>query len=147
MIGWLGVAYPWVKAAHVIFVIFWMSGLFMLPRFLVYHQEAAIGSAEAATWAERERRLIAIILKPSTIAVWALGLALAVNIGATSETWFHLKFGLVILLTLYQEWMMRYATGLALGRHSASGRTLRLLNEIPSLATIAIVVLVIVRPF
>ena len=44
--GWLGLAYPWVKAAHVTFVIFWMAGLFLLPRFYVYHQEAPIGSPE-----------------------------------------------------------------------------------------------------
>ena len=72
LIGWLGAAYPWVKAVHLIFVIFWMAGLFMLPRFLVYHQEAAIGSPEAALWVTREARLAAIILNPSMIVVWAL---------------------------------------------------------------------------
>ena len=53
MAGFLGAAYPWVKAAHLIFVIFWMAGLFMLPRYLVYHQESGPGSPEAALWADR----------------------------------------------------------------------------------------------
>ena len=76
----------WVKAAHLIFVIFWMAGLFMLPRYLVYHQEAlAAGRAdEAALWVEREAKLRQIILTPSMIIVWVLGLALA-TIGQSLE--------------------------------------------------------------
>ena len=147
LIGWLGAAYPWVKAVHAVFVIFWMAGLFMLPRFLVYHQEAAIGSPEAALWVTREARLVSIILNPSMVVVWALGLALVVNIGAASETWFRIKFIAVVGLTVYQMWMMRYAQRLAAGEARASGRTLRLMNEIPSLATIVIVLMVIAKPF
>ena len=147
LIGWLGAAYPWVKAVHLIFVIFWMAGLFMLPRFLVYHQEAAIGSPEAALWVTREARLAAIILNPSMIVVWALGLALVVNIGAAGDWWFRIKFLAVVGLTIYQMWMIAYARRLATGERRASGRTLRLMNEIPSLATIVIVLMVIVKPF
>ena len=63
----LAVAYLWIVAAHVIFVIFWMAGLFMLPRYLVYHQEAlAAGrSDEAALWVEREGKIRSIILTPA----------------------------------------------------------------------------------
>ena len=61
LVGWLGVAYPWVKAAHVTFVIFWMAGLFLLPRFYVYHQDAAVGSPEDRAWIERESRVRSII--------------------------------------------------------------------------------------
>ena len=78
MIGMLGNAYLWVKAAHVIFVVFWMAGLFMLPRYLVYHQEAlasgGIASPEAALWIDRERKIRTIILTPSMTVVWILGL-------------------------------------------------------------------------
>jgi len=145
--GWLGEAYPWVKAFHVVFVIYWMAGLFMLPRFLVYHQEAVAGSAEDRSWAVREMRLERIILKPAMLVVWTLGLILVINIGAGGSTWFHAKFAIVVGLTIYQWWMLRYAHGLAAGRRTVSGRTLRLLNEIPSLTTLAIVILVIVQPF
>lgn len=145
--GWLGATYPWVKAAHLVFVIFWMAGLFMLPRFLVYHQETLPGSPEEKIWANREERLIAIIMNPAMVAVWALGLALIVNIGASGEWWFRLKFLMVVGLTVYQSWMVRYARALAAGQRTSSGRTLRLLNEVPGLATIVIVILVIVRPF
>jgi putative membrane protein len=64
--GWLGPAHYWVVAAHVTFVIFWMAGLFLLPRLYVYHQEAAVGSPEDRAWIEREARVRSIILNPST---------------------------------------------------------------------------------
>ena len=147
MTGWLGAAYPWVKAVHVVFVVFWMAGLFMLPRFLVYHQEAVPGSPEAQSWVSRESRLIAIILNPAMVAVWALGLALVVNIGAAGENWFRVKFFAVVGLTVFQLWMIGYARRLATGTGHVSGRTLRLMNEIPGIAAIVIIIMVIVRPF
>ena len=75
--GWLGLAYPWVKAAHVTFVIFWMAGLFLLPRLYVYHQETTVGSPEDRAWIEREARVRSIILTPAMLAVWILGLIAA----------------------------------------------------------------------
>lgn len=139
--------YPWLKTAHVVFVIFWMAGLFMFPRFLVYHQEAESGSAEAARWVDREAKLRRIILTPSLVAVWLLGLGLAQTIGAWAQPWFHAKLALVLLLSAYHGWMLGYARKLAGGQHSLSGRALRLINEVPGLATILIVLLVIVKPF
>lgn len=152
MIGWLGGAYDWVKAAHVIFVVFWMAGLFMLPRYLVYHQEAlAAGRAEeAALWVEREGKLRRIILTPAMIIVWLLGIALALNIGiadgAPGLGWLHAKIALVVLLSGYHGWAVGYAKTLARGRPALSGKRLRLLNEVPAFAVIAIVILVIVKP-
>jgi protoporphyrinogen IX oxidase len=139
--------YLWIKAAHVIFVIFWMAGLFMLPRFLVYHQEAAPDSPENALWIERERRLIRIILNPAMIIVWILGLVLAVKSGAFVQAWFSLKLLLVVALSGYHGWMSAYAKKLARGERSLSGKALRLANEIPGLAAAVIVILVIVKPF
>ena len=119
----------------------------MLPRFLVYHQEAEPGSVDEKLWANREARLISIIMNPAMVAVWALGLTLVINIGASAEGWFRGKFLVVIALTVFHMWMVNYSRKLACGQRTASGRTLRLLNEIPSIATIAIVILVIVKPF
>jgi len=151
VIGFLGTAYPWVKAAHVVFVIFWMAGLFMLPRYLVYHQEAEPGSAEAARWVEREHKLRSIILTPSLVVVWVLGLALGANIGlfSTGEGlgWLHAKFALVVLLSGYHGYIATYSKRLARGERRLTGKQLRLLNEVPGLMAALIVILVIVRPF
>ena len=143
--GWLGDAYPWVKAVHVIFVIFWMAGLFMLPRFLVYWSPVSPDASESALWAERCHRLRRIILNPAEIAVWVLGLALAFHLGF--EGWLWAKLLLVVLLTGYSHWAVILSKQFARGERPVSERALRLANEIPSLATIAIVLLVVVKPF
>jgi protoporphyrinogen IX oxidase len=143
----LTVTYAWIKAAHVIFVIFWIAGLFMLPRYYVYHQEAAPGSAEEQKWIERERKLRSIIITPAMILVWVLGLTLAWITGAWTEGWLHAKLLLVIGLSGYHGYMVGYGRKLAKGLRPVSGKALRIMNEIPGIATVIIVILVIVRPF
>lgn len=143
----LAMTYLWLKAGHIIFVIFWMAGLFMLPRFFVYHQESAPESPENAVWIDREAKLMRIIMWPSLVVVWVLGLALAVSIGAFGQGWFHAKLAVVLALTGYHFWLAGYAAALARGERRLSGRRLRMLNEVPGLAAALIVVLVIVKPF
>lgn len=143
----LAMTYLWLKAGHVIFVIFWMAGLFMLPRYLVYHQECPPGSPEEAVWIDRTRKLTKIILMPSIAVVWLLGLLLAWSQGYFGEAWFHAKLALVFVLSAYHGWMVGYAKKLANGERSLTGKQLRLANEVPGLLAALIVVLVIVRPF
>lgn len=143
----LAVLYFWLKSAHLIFVIFWMAGLFMLPRFFVYHQESPAGSEEEARWVDRERRLLRIILNPSMVIVWVLGLLLAWHISAFSEGWFHAKLLAVIGLSAYHGWMAAYAKKLARGERAMAGKSLRILNEVPGIAAAIIVILVVAKPF
>lgn len=147
MLQAIAMTYLWLKAGHVIFVIFWMAGLFMLPRYFVYHQEAPVGSPENAVWIDRERKLLKIILWPALVVVWVLGLALAISTDAFVHGWFHAKLAFVLGLSAYHVWLAGYAGALARGERRLSGRRLRLLNEIPGIAAAFIVVLVIVRPF
>ncbi|HEV2079148.1 MAG TPA: CopD family protein [Allosphingosinicella sp.] len=143
----LQLSYAWIKAAHVIFVIFWIAGLFMLPRYYVYHQESPAGSAEEKKWLERERKLRNIIITPAMILVWVLGLTLAFVVDAWSQGWFYAKLAMVLALSGYHGWMIGYGKKLAKGQRPASGKTLRIMNEVPGIATAIIVILVIVRPF
>ncbi|MEA1083464.1 CopD family protein [Sphingomonas sp. CD22] len=142
-------AYLWIVAAHVIFVIFWMAGLFMLPRYLVYHQEALVAGRadEAALWVERESKLRAIILTPAMIVVWVLGLTLATVGHHWAEGWLHAKLLFVLVLSGYHGWAVGYAKTLARGVMKLDGRRLRMINEVPALAAVVIVVLVFVKPF
>jgi len=139
--------YFWLKAAHIIFVIFWMAGLFMLPRYFIYHQECPADSPQNAVWIDRERKLLKIILTPSLVVVWIVGLLLAWHTGAFSQGWFHAKFALVLLLSGFHGWLASYAKQLARGERRVTGRTLRMLNEIPGVAAAVIVILVVIRPF
>ena len=143
----LAMTYLWLKAGHLIFVIFWMAGLFMLPRFFIYHQEAAPGSPENALWIDRESKLLRIIMWPSLVVVWLLGLVLAVSIGAFGQGWFHAKLALVLGLSAYHVWLASYAAALARGMRKLSGRQLRMINEVPGVVAALIVILVIVKPF
>ena len=150
MTGFLGNAYLWVKAFHIVFVIFWMAGLFLLPRYLVHHQEA-LGTPQAADWVKREAMLRRMILTPSMIIVWLLGLTLAANVGLFDGQpglgWLHSKLLLVVLLSGYHGWAVGYAKKLARGQAGVSNKALRMMNEIPALAAALIVILVIVKPF
>lgn len=147
MTDMIAVLYYWLKSAHLIFVIFWMAGLFMLPRFFVYHQESIEGSEESALWVDREARLIKIILNPAMMVVWLVGLMLAWHIGAFYEGWFYAKLLFVLGLSAYHGWMIGYAKKLARGERTMTGKQLRLFNEVPGIAAAVIVILVVAKPF
>jgi len=147
MLTVLAMTYYWLKAGHITFVIFWMAGLFMLPRYFVYHQECEPGSPENAVWIDRESKLLKIILWPSMIVIWVLGLLLAITTGAFNQYWFHAKLALVLALSGYHVWLAGYARDLARGERKLTGRRLRMLNEVPGIAAALIVVLVVIRPF
>jgi protoporphyrinogen IX oxidase len=146
-VGFLGAAYLWVKAAHVTFVIFWIAGLFIVPRYYIHHQATTPGSAEDRAWIEREDRARTIILMPAMLISWTLGLLLAVHLGAFDQPWLMAKLGLVLLLSAYQGWIMSYGRKLAAGRRELEDKRLRMMNEVPGIMTALIVVMVIVRPF
>lgn len=143
----LTVTYAWIKAAHIIFVIFWIAGLFMLPRFYVYHQEALPGSEEEKQWIERERKLRTIIITPAMAMVWILGLTLVWITEAWTQGWLHAKLLIVVGLSGYHGYMVGYGKKLAQGLRPVGGKALRIMNEVPGIATVIIVILVVVRPF
>ena len=143
----LAMTYLWLKAGHIIFVIFWMAGLFMLPRYFVYHQEAPEDSPENVVWIDRERKLLRIILWPSLVMTWIFGLALGWTGGLFGQAWFHAKLGLVLILSAYHFWLAGYAEALKRGARRLSGKRLRMINEVPGIAAAFIVILVVLRPF
>jgi putative membrane protein len=145
--GFLGASYLWVKAAHVTFVIFWIAGLFIVPRYFVHHQATTPGSAEDRAWIEREDKARTVILMPAMALVWVLGLMLAVHLNVWGQYWFSAKLLLVVILSGYNGWIGSYARKLAKGHREVDDRKLRLINELPGILTALIVVLVIVRPF
>jgi protoporphyrinogen IX oxidase len=139
--------YPWLKAGHVIFMVFWMAGLFMLPRQMLYCASAPAGSAEEAVWVERMGKLRAIILTPSIVLVWLLGLALATAIGAWDDGWLHAKLALVVALSGFHGYLAAQSDRMARGLRPLTERQLRMWGELPAILLILIVVLVVVKPF
>jgi len=147
MIGFLGGAYFYVKAVHIIFVIFWMAGMFMLPRYLSYHTECEVGSDEDSRWIERERRLMRIIINPAMTITWILGIMLVLNIGLAAGGWLHAKLLLVFLLSGFHGALSKYRKEFERGERKRSAKFYRMINEVPALFIIVIVLLVVPKPF
>lgn len=147
MIGFLGGAYLWVKAAHIIFVIFWMAGMFMLPRYFAYHSECEAGSAEDAKWIEREHRLMRIIINPAMTITWILGVMLVVNIGLAAGGWLHVKLLLVFILSGFHGSLSKYRKDFARGERKRDEKFYRRINEVPALFIIVIVLLAVPKAF
>lgn len=142
-----GEGYLWIKALHVIAIISWMAGLLYLPRLFVYHTEVAPGSETSEKFKVMERRLLKAIMTPAAIVAWGLGLWLAISGGLFQDGWFHVKLTLVILMTISHYMMTRWKNDFAAGRNTKSQKFYRIMNEVPTLLMVAIVVLVIVKPF
>lgn len=139
--------YEWIKALHVIAVISWMSGMLYLPRLFVYHCEAEIGSGQSETFKVMERRLLKIIINPAMIVTWLAGLWLVWAGGWEKAGWLHTKFALVIVMSALHGFLAGRTRDFAADRNTRSQRFYRILNEVPALLMIAIVILVIVKPF
>ncbi len=147
MSGFLGEAYLWIKALHIIAVIAWMAGMLYLPRLYVYHCAADAGSPQSETFKVMERRLLRAIINPAMIAAWIFGILLVVHLDLWAEGWMHGKFALLIAMQLvhaaYSRWRRHFAADA--NRHGAG--FYRIMNEVPTVLLIAIVVLAVVRPF
>ena len=139
--------YPWMKAFHIIAVIAWMAGMLYLPRLFVYHCETKPGTAEYERFKVMERKLMRVIINPSMIATWALGLALAFGLGVWSEGWFHLKFALVVVLSGIHGMLSRWRRDFEHARNTKTQRFYRIVNEVPAVLMIGIVILVVFKPF
>ena len=136
----------WFKAFHIVFVVTWFAGLFYLPRLFVYHAE----SHDAAMRAQlkiMERRLMMITHVGGALAI-AFGIATLAQVpGYLQQDWLHAKLTLVVCLIAYHVYCVRLKNAFAEDRIMHSPRWLRLFNEAPALLLIAIVILVVVKPW
>ncbi len=136
----------WVKAWHVIFMVTWFAGLFYLPRLFVYHASTT-DSPGVARFIVMERRLFAIMTIGAVMTV-AFGLWLLMLSPALLDTgWMRAKLALVALLAAFHVWLWRLMRDFAAGRNAHSERWYRAINEVPSFALIAIVLLAVAKPF
>jgi putative membrane protein len=137
----------WIKAFHVIAVIAWMAGMLYLPRLFVYHSEQPVGSVQSELLKTWEQNLLRRIINPAMIAVWIFGLTLAYVTGAYEDTWFKLKFLLVIVMSGLHGFFAASVKRFARDANTRSTRFWRIVNEVPFVLVIFIVILVVVKPF
>jgi putative membrane protein len=141
------VLYDWVKAFHIIALITWMAALLYLPRLFVYHAGVPAGSAQSELFKVMERRLLRAIMTPAMIATWVFGLWLAWQGGWFRAGWLHTKLALVLGLSGLHGFMAASVRRFAEDRNTRNAVFYRVLNEVPTLALIAIVLLVVLKPF
>lgn len=139
--------YEWVKALHVISVISWMAGLLYLPRLMVYHSVCEVGSQQSETFKVMERRLLKAIMTPAMLASWIFGLWAMSLIGAWHDAWFVSKLFLVLLLTAFHGFASLWVKEFGRDERKRAQRFYRFANEFPTLLMVAIVILVVVKPF
>lgn len=138
--------YAWIKALHLISVIAWMAGLLYLPRLFVYHCDAPPGSPLSETFKIMERRLLRAIMNPAMIATWLFG-CLLLWVQDWSQAWLHAKLLLVSAMTVMHHVLALWRKDFAADRNQRPARSYRIANEVPTVLMIAIVILVIVKPF
>jgi putative membrane protein len=144
----MGSFYTWIKALHVISVIAWMAAMFYLPRLFVYHTQVAPGSQASEMFKVMERRLMRAILNPAMIATLIFGgTMLAMNPALLREGWLIVKLVFVAVLMGLHHAMIGWRRAFEQDRNRRSERFFRIMNEVPTLAVIVIVIMVIVRPF
>jgi putative membrane protein len=141
--------YLWVKALHVISVIAWMAATLYLPRLFVYHCDAPVGSPQSETFKVMERRLLKAIMNPAMIAAWLFGITLIVlNPGWLSgQYWLHVKLALALAMSGLHGMMVGWWRAFAEDRNTRPARFYRIANEVPTVLLIAIVILVVIKPF
>jgi putative membrane protein len=136
----------WVKSFHIIFVITWFAGLFYLPRLFVYHALSS-DAAGIARFKVMERKLYYGIMTPSAVLAVALGLWLWLAWFPGAGGWLHAKLALVAALVGYHLWCGRLLAAFGEDRNRHSHVWYRWFNEAPVLALVAVVILVVVKPF
>ena len=137
----------WVKALHVISVIAWMAGMLYLPRLFVYHADAEKGSVQSETFKVMERRLLRGIINPAMIATFLFGIGLiSAGVVDWSAGWPWVKAASVLVLAGFHGVLARHFKAFAADRNDKSAKYFRLINEIPTVAMIVIVIMVIVKP-
>jgi putative membrane protein len=136
------------KSLHLIAVISWMAGLLYLPRIFVYHVENSEKKETTEIFEIMERRLYFYIMRPAMILSWFFGIILIYIIGIEifSQLWMHIKLSLVVILTVYHEYLGICLKSLKLKTNTKSAKFFRIINEVPTIILIFIIFIVIFKP-
>ena len=137
--------YNILKSVHIFSVIAWMAGLLYLPRIFMYHADTNITKETSETFKVMERKLFSIIMTPAFIFTWITGLSMTHYLGF--DTWLLLKLFFVLLLTIYHFLCRQWLTNFANDTNKIKSKFFRVTNEIPAIFLIAIIILVIFKPF
>lgn len=140
--------YPWTKSLHIMSVMAWMAGLFYLPRLFVHHTEqSTAGDEKDALFQMMELKLFKLIMNPSMISTWVFGLCLVFTPGIVdwSSVWPWTKAISVLAMTWFHHWLGSRRKDFVSGSNTRTGRSYRMMNELPTVLMIVIVLSVVVK--
>ena len=148
MFDWMADWYPWIKALHIVSVIAWMAGMLYLPRLYVYHCGVEPGSEASEMLKVMERRLLRAIINPAMIATFVFGGLLLATPGLIdwAAWWIYAKLALVFALGAIHGSFSKWRRDFELDRNTRPAKFYRIMNEAPTVAMIAIVFLVVIKP-
>ncbi|MFS8978559.1 CopD family protein [Cupriavidus necator] len=138
----------WVKALHIVFVVSWFAGLFYLPRIFVNlaMETDATSTQRLLLMARKLFRFMTMLAVPAL--VFGLWLYLGYGIGrGAGQGWMHAKLALVLVLIGYHHGCGVLLRKFEAGRNTRSHKFYRWFNELPVLVLLAVVILVVVKPF
>ncbi|GGB72111.1 MULTISPECIES: CopD family protein [Henriciella] len=139
--------YLWIKALHLIFVVAFMAGMLVYPRYKLHQLSSSPGDELFETMKSASKKLKMIILNPSIILVWIFGVTMMVmNTALLQNGWFHVKLLAVLILTGLHGYFVMLGRKIDAGQ-DVSSKQLKMMNEVPFLLFIIAAVMVIVRPF
>ena len=143
------IMYEWIRAFHIIFVIFWMAGLLYLPRLFVYHSQAKIGGELDETLKVQERKLLRVIMNPAMILAFVFGLWIIWirRDNLFDQYWIYAKLFFVFILLGYHGFLSKMRKQFETGARPKSEKFFRVFNEFPAILTIIIVILAVIEPF
>ena len=136
-----------VLALHIVAFAAWMTGMWYLPRLMVYHADAPVGSETSETFKVMERRLLRTILTPAMVVTLLAGITLATGEGAWSQGWLGAKLVLVLLMTGVHGLLAGHTKRFGRDERPWTARRYRILNEVPTVLFVLIVFLAVVKPF
>tara|TARA_Y100001970_G_scaffold275490_1_gene376787 strand:+ start:2001 stop:2435 length:435 start_codon:yes stop_codon:yes gene_type:complete len=140
--------YLFLKSLHLIAVISWMAGLLYLPRIFVYHVENFEKKETTDIFEIMEKRLYIYIMRPAMLFSWIFGIALIYinGLDVLTNLWMQLKLLLVIILSIYHEYLGKCLNHLKNRTNTKTSKYYRYLNEVPTLLLILIIFIVIIKP-
>lgn len=140
--------YLWVKAFHIIAVVAWMASLLIYPRYKIHQLSSTAGEPLFDAMQAASAKVKRIIMTPMMLVVWGLGLTLiGLNPEIMSQPSLHVKLLLVLILSGFHGYFSAVGKKIDAGKTDASAKWLRMLNEVPFVLMIAIVILIVVKPF
>jgi protoporphyrinogen IX oxidase len=141
-------SYLLFKSLHLIAVVSWMAGLLYLPRIFVYHVENKEKKEITDIFKVMEKKLFYYIMRPAMIFTWIFGLILIYlnGIEIFFQLWMQIKIILVILLSVYNDYLGKCLVSLKNDSNTKSSKFFRIINEVPTIILIFTVFLVIFKP-